>query len=559
MDAVNDPSIGVVVVMKSAQVGWTEILGNVVGFHIEHDPCPILLIQPTLEMGHAWSKDRFAPMLRDTPALHGTVKDARTRDSGNTLLHKTFPGGHITIAGANSPAGLASRPIRIVLCDEVDRYPPSAGTEGDPISLARKRSTTFWNRKLLMGSTPTVKGISRIEAAFDTSDQRYFFVPCPHCGEYQRLQWSQVQWPEGRPELAAYVCAQCGSLIDDRDKAIMLAAGEWRATKPENGTAGFHLNEIYSPWVSWGDMAQSFLEAKRLPETLKTWVNTALGETWEEQGDAVDETGLLKRRENYGPDIPAGAAVLTAGVDVQDDRLEAELVGWGVSEESWSIEYQIFTGDPAKPDVWRALDDWLLSRFDHETGAKLPIAAACIDSGGHHTKQVYAFCGKRFARHVFATKGQEGQGKPLVRRPNRKSKAQGKVFLVGADTGKDALYSRLKIEEPGPGYCHFPAHYDEDYFAQLTAEKAITKYVRGFAKRVWIKKTASARNEALDCRVLAMVALELLNANIPMIMARMAKRAEGDDAKEQPAEQKRAEPLRRKKPPRRKFATNWRP
>lgn len=560
MDAVNDPLIDTVVVMKSAQVGWTEILGNVVGYFVDNDPCPILLIQPTLEMGEAWSKDRLAPMVRDTQALRSKIKDAKSRDSGNTLLHKTFPGGHITIAGANSPAGLASRPIRVVLFDEVDRYPPSAGAEGDPVSLASKRTTTFWNRKKLMGSTPTIKGLSRIEAAYDGSDQRRYMVPCPHCDEPQALKWSQVHWPEGKPTEAYYVCEHCGSVITDHDKPEMLRRGEWVGSKPHNGVAGFHINELYSPWVTFGEMASSFVEAKRLPETLKTWVNTALAETWEEAGETVDETGLLDRRESYGPAIPQGAAILTAGVDVQADRLEAELVAWGPDQESWSAEYQIFTGDPAKPDVWQRLDDWLLSTFDHESGAKLKIASACIDSGGHHTQQVYAFTARRFSRRIFATKGMAGQGKPLIKRPDRKSKAKGKVFMLGADTGKELCYSRLKIAEPGPGYCHFPAHYQAEYFQQMTAEKVLTKYVKGFASRVWVKKSAHARNEALDCRILAMAALELLNVRIERVAARLKAQTEQTKAETplEPAPSPQQLTPKYAPPPRRRnWAKNW--
>lgn len=561
MDAVNDPAVEAVVVMKSAQVGWTEILGNVIGFFIDNDPCPILIIQPTLEMGEAWSKDRLAPMVRDTPALHNKIKDAKSRDSGNTLLHKTFPGGHITIAGANSPAGLASRPIRVVLFDEVDRYPPSAGTEGDPIALASKRTTTFWNRKKLMGSTPTVKGLSRIESAYEGSDQRRYFVPCPHCGTFQTLKWGGpdhpfgVKWPDENPSEAYYVCEDCASVITDADKAEMLRLGEWRPTKPGGAIAGFHINELYSPWVTFGEMASNFVEAKRLPETLKTWVNTALGETWEEAGETVDETGLLARRENYGPEIPLAASVLTCGVDVQDDRIECETVAWGHGEESWSVEYQVFTGDPAIPEVWKALDDYLLSTFDHESGAKLRISAACIDSGGHHTKAVYAFTARRFARRIYATKGVAGPGKPLVSRPNKNSKAKGRVFMLGADTGKDSVYSRLKITEPGPGYCHFPAHYDADYFAQLTAERVVTKYTRGFKTRVWVKKSAHARNEALDCRVLAMAALDIINVRIDRVAARIAQRQAPKPEPEKPPEMPRAA---RRPPPRRGgFVMGW--
>src|SRR5882672_4269896 len=232
MDAVADPAIREIWVMKAAQIGWTEILNNVIGFHIDQDPAPILLVQPNLEMAEAWSKDRLAPMIRDTPALRGKIADPRARDTGNTLLHKTFAGGHLTIAGANSPAGLASRPIRIVLFDEVDKFPSSAGAEGDPISLGKKRSTTFWNRKMLAGSTPTIKGSSRVEEGFEASDQRYYFVPCPHCQEFQRLTWPQVRWPEGRPEAAVYVCQHCGAEISEAQKPAMILAGEWRASKP---------------------------------------------------------------------------------------------------------------------------------------------------------------------------------------------------------------------------------------------------------------------------------------------------------------------------------------
>lgn len=556
MDAVNDPTVTDIVVMKSAQVGWTEVLGNVVGYFISQDPSPMLLIQPTLDMAQTWSKDRLAPMLRDTPALRGTVSDPKSKDSNNTILHKTFAGGHLSIAGANSAAGLASRPIRVLLCDEVDRYPPSAGSEGDPVNLARKRTTTFWNRKRLMGSTPTVKGTSRIEAAFESSDQRRYYVPCPHCDEMQPLKWAHVKWPDSHPEQAYYACEKCGAVITDADKPAMLAAGEWRSSMPFNGTAGFHLNELYSPWVSFGDMASMFVEAKKLPETLQTWVNTALGETWEDRGEQIDESGLLERRENYGPAVPIDAVVLTAGVDIQDDRLEIEVVGWGAGYESWSAEYNVLHGDPAKPDIWQKLDDYLLTQFDHESGAKMRIVSACVDTGGHHTQAAYRFCKARYSRHVYAIKGMAGTGRPLVRAPDRKSRASVRLFQIGVDTAKEMLYSRLKIAEKGPGYCHFPAHYDADYFTKLTAEKVMTKYTRGFATRVWVKKTTSIRNEALDCRVYAMAALELSGVNIERAGARLAQRAER--AKHEHAPAAIAEPtIQTARRPLRQQRKNW--
>lgn len=512
MDAVNDPTIHTVVVMKAAQIGWTEILNNVLGYFIDQDPAPVLMVQPTLEMATAWSKDRFAPMVRDTPTLTSKVADSKARDSGNTILHKTFPGGHVTMAGANSPAGLASRPIRIVLADEVDRYPPSAGAEGDPVSLAKKRMTTFWNRKLLMGSTPTVKGVSRIEAAFDGSDQRRFWVPCPHkeCGELQTLKWANVKWPEGKPEEAYYVCEHCGAEITDSDKPVMLRGGEWIAEGEANGIAGFHINEIYSPWSTFAEIALAFVAAKPFPETLKTWINTALGETWEEDGDQVDDDALIRRREEYGPEIPAEALVLTAGVDVQGDRLEVGIDAWGPGEECWAMDYRVLWGDPTQPQVWDDLDDVLKADWPHELGHRIRIGATCIDSG-YLTDMVYAFTGPRKNRRIFATKGMDGAGRPIAGPPSAQKTKNGKVitkFLVGADEAKRILTYRLRAK-PGPGRCHWHQGFDEEYFAQLTAEKKITKHTRGHPYDVWIK--TRPRNEALDIRVLNMAALKILN------------------------------------------------
>lgn len=288
MDAISDPRAETVVIMSSAQVGKTEIVNNLVGYHIHRDPAPILVIQPTTEMCEAWSKDRLAPMLRDSPELRGRVSEAKAKTSGNTLRQKKFPGGHLAIVGANSAAGLASRPIRILCCDEVDRYPASAGSEGDPVKLGTKRTATFWNRKVILVSTPTTAGVSRIEKAFLESDQRHFFVPCPHCGDAQRLRWPQVKWTDGDPLSARYHCIACGAGWTDAERWAAVRKGEWVAEAPFTGTAGFHLNELYSPWRCMAETVRDFLDAKSRPDMLKTWVNTALGETWQEQGDAPD-------------------------------------------------------------------------------------------------------------------------------------------------------------------------------------------------------------------------------------------------------------------------------
>jgi phage terminase large subunit GpA-like protein len=513
MDAVLDPSVREVWVKKSAQVGWTEILNNVIGYFVHQDPAPMLMVQPTVEMGEAWSTDRLAPMIRDTPVLRERIADPKSRDSGNKILQKRFSGGHLTIAGANAPAGLASRPIRIVLFDEVDRFPPSAGSEGDPVSLGRKRSTAFWNRKMLAGSTPTVKGASRIDAGFDSSDQRHLHVPCPHCDTTQRLYWSQVQWTDNDPSTAGYLCKACGSLWSNEERIAAVAEGcrrnLWVAEKPFDGIAGFHLFELHSPFVSIEEMVRSFLEAKKLPETLKTWVNTSLGEVWEEQGSTVEAGSLLERREPYGPEnIPEGVLLLTAGCDTQDDRVEVQLNGWGAGEENWPIEQRVFRGDPGKQQLWQEVDQYLMQGFHTEDGRKLYIEAAAIDSGGHFTQAVYDFVVSRKRRRVWAIKGMAGAGKlAWPKKASRTAKSRANVFILGVDAIKSILYGRLsKVTEPGPGYIHLPHDADEDFCKQLTSEKAITKYVRGRPSVVWEPREKGARQEAQDCWVYAYAA-----------------------------------------------------
>lgn len=524
MNAVNDQSVETVVVMSSAQVGKTEIINNIVGYYIHQDPAPMLVVQPTEKMAESWSMDRLSPMLRDSTVFKDLVKDPRSRDSGNKILYKRFPGGHITMAGSNSPSSLASRPVRVVLCDEVDRYPFSAGSEGDPVNLAKKRATTFWNRKIILTSTPTIKDFSRIEAAYLQSDQRRYYVPCSSCGEYQTLKWSQIRWPKDKPEEACYVCEVNGCVLVDTDKMEMLALGKWQPEAPElkGNIAGFHINELYSPWVTWGRMAAEFLKAKLLPETLKTWVNTSLGESWEENGDSVAEGSLLARRENWGELCPNGVLVITAGVDVQDDRLELEIVGWGLKEESWSLDYKVIHGDPVRAEIWQDLDSILEKPIKHAYGINMRIATTCVDSGGHHTAAVYSYCKKRQLRRIFAVKGSSISGKALVSRPSISNKMRVKLFSIGTDTAKEMIYSRLKIETIGSGYCHFPANRDDEYFKQLTAEKLVTRYHKGYPVRKW-EKPAGRRNEALDCRVYALAAFGILAPDLETLSNQMEK------------------------------------
>jgi phage terminase large subunit GpA-like protein len=551
MDAVNDPMVETVVAMWAAQTGKSQCLLNALGYYMDQDASPVLFLQPTLEMAEAFSKDRLAPMLRDTPKLHGKVKDPRSRDSGNTLLHKSFAGGHITLAGANSPASLASRPIRIFIADEVDRFPTSAGSEGDPISLGAKRTTTFWNRKRIYVSTPTIKGASRIESLYEASSKGKYHVPCPHCQTMQVLKWGQVHWPKtaegvAQPEFTIYVCEACAAEITEADKSEMVRQGKWVHEHPEKSIRGFWVNELYSPWVSWAEMVANFLLAKKHTETLKTFINTSLAETWEQEGESVDDGTLFGRREDYNTEeivkkyqdgqiwMPPKAVLITAGVDTQDDRVEMEVVGWGPGEESWSIEFITIRGNPALPEVWNELDRHLLKRYPHESGF-LPIAAAVVDSGGHHTKQVYDFCKRRQMRRIWAGKGQAGPGKPITGRPSKGNKAGVPLFPIGVDTAKEILYDRLRLDQFGPGYCHFPKRmeYDEEYFKQLTAEKLRTKFLKGFPVKYWEK--TRARNEALDMRVYALAALDGLKVNLDMRAEQLAKRT--DEAKAVPPPQ----------------------
>ncbi|QPA33423.1 phage terminase large subunit family protein [Thermaerobacillus caldiproteolyticus] len=526
MDAINDPAVETVVVMTSAQVGKTEILLNIIGYHIDYDPAPIMVMQPTLQMAQAFSKDRLAPMLRDSPALHGKVADARSRDSGNTMLHKTFPGGHITMVGANSPSGLASRPIRILLADEVDRFPTSAGAEGDPLTLAEKRTTTFWNKKKIFVSTPTIKGASRIEMAYENSTQEQWCLPCPNCGEYQPLEWNRIHFEDATME-----CKFCGFRFDEFTWKSRQQEGKWIARAEKTKVRGFHLNELASPWKRWTTIIEEFQEADRQAkmgnvELLKAWVNTALGETWEEKGETVDNENLANRREFYGCDVPEGVLLLTAGVDVQDDRFEIEVVGWGMDKESWGIEYKVIPGDLRRPDVWKQLDEYLSRTWENPDGVKMHIAAACMDSGGHFTMEVYEFCKAREHRRIFAIKGQrEDDNIPYIGNPTRANRKKAALFPIGVSIGKERIYSRLKILDPGPGYCHFPLEpekgYNEEYFKGLTSEERVKRYYKGKVKFEWVKKYV--RNEPLDCRNYAMAAMEIVNPNFEMLRDALKK------------------------------------
>jgi phage terminase large subunit GpA-like protein len=529
MDAIHEGATEIVG-MTSAQIGKTLIIKAIIGYHIDVDPCPILLVQPTVEMAETFSKDRLAPMIRDTPAISGRVCEAKSRDANNTILKKTFPGGHITMIGANAPAGLASRPIRIVLCDEVDRYPPSAGSEGDPVNLAKKRSITFRRRRrVFMVSTPGLKGASRIERAWLASDQRRFHVPCPHCGHRHALKWEHISIADERPETAMLRCPDCGALIEDKHKRAMLEAGEWIAENPEGKYPGFHLNELYSPWRTFAEIAADYYAAKGNPEEEKTWWNTSMGEPFADVGVSVEPSLLAEKRQNYDAQtLPAGVVCVTAGVDVQGDRLEIEFVGWGAGAESWGIYPQILRGNTGEAEIWTLLDDVLArARFTTEDGRVLRVIGVCVDSG-YETQNVYEFCTPRAARNIWATKGQEGQRPVWPRKVTRSRKFRGhQVRLVGVDSAKETIYSRFAIEDGKPGCCHFSMSYDEDWFTQATVETMVTSIdTRGRETRKWVKPRG-ARNEALDCRVYAYAAMVGLKVDRGLVLFRQGTEDRG--------------------------------
>lgn len=522
MDAITDISIRKVVIMSAAQVGKTDAMVlNPIGYYVHYDPSPIMVIQPTIDMAEKFSKEKLSPMIRDTPVIADRINE-KSRNSGNTIMQKIFPGGFITIAGANSPTGLRSHTVRILLADEIDGYPASAGSEGDPLMLATKRQTTFWNKKQVSISTPTIKGASRIEMEYEHSSKGEWNTPCPSCGALQPLVWGNVIFDKEDLTEINYVCEKCGTISSEAEWKEKFCEGKFIHEKPNNAVKGFHLNTLASTLTTWQEVVEKFLDAneavkKGNVELMKVWTNTEMGQTWEEDGEQIEEDELLKRRETYNCEVPEDVLYLTAGIDTQDDRFEIEVVGWGPEYESWGIQYSILYGDTGNllDPVWDDLDNFLLQSFEKADGTKLKIIVTCMDSGGHRANQVYKFCKARFNRRVFAIRGGSNSAAAYIQRPTKNNREKAYLFTLGVDTGKSWLMDRLKVEMPGPGYCHFPLDegkgYGEKYFKGLTSEKKVMRYKMGRPYFAWEPKDKGEhkRNEPLDCRNYATAAIEI--------------------------------------------------
>lgn len=535
MDAATDKRTETVVLMCSSQLGKSEALLNILGYYADQEPAPQLMLQPTVEMAEAFSKERITPMFTASPGLAGKLEEGKegrgsSRKSSTTIRMKHYPGGYLALVGANSPAGLASRPIRILLCDEVDRY--SATKEGDPLKLAIQRTQNFANRKITIVSTPTIKGASKIEEWFLRSDQRSFYVPCPHCGEEHVLKWEHVKWDKDEagnalPETAKMFCPECGAQTRGAYKPdlSMIERGRWKPTNPDSKIRGYHINALYSPWVNLCDLVGEFADVmkKRDRQGLMEFINLKLGEPWEEVSPEADRWERLHRRREYYPAddvLPDGVLLLTAGVDVQRDRLECTVYGWGMGRECWGIRHQIIYGRPDEADTWQQLDALLQRQYTLSNGARLTIACACVDSGdGETTLNVYQYTRPRERLRVFSVKGRGGIGVPFINNPTKNNPAGAMLFTLGVDSGKSLVMGRLAVEDEGPNFVHYPMQaergFGENFFKQLTAEVFEQKFEKGMVKASWIK--IRERNEALDCAVYATAAMEMLNPDFTLL------------------------------------------
>lgn len=537
MNAWTDPKVRHIVMVAASQVGKSEFLNNCIGYVIDQDPGSILFIHPTTIDAKEYSKLRIAPMIRDCPTLRVKVSDPKSRDSGNTILQKTYPGGILTMCGSTEAHALASKPIRYVLGDERDRWALSAGNEGDPWGLAMARQTTFYNAKSGEASTPTVKNASAIEASYATGTMERWKSCCPHCGEYHEIRWADIRFDYDEKLIAGsktykvrdiyYICPGCGCISTELE--MKNAPARWEADNPdayEQGTRSFWLNAFVSKWASWESIILKYLEAIGNSRKMQVVYNTCFGELWEDRGDLQDEDSLMARREEYHAELPDGVLVLTAGVDTQDDRMEYEIIGHGHFGETWGIEKGLIMGRPDDDATWAKLDEMVFDRVLHfENGIGLKMSMSFVDEGGHFTQDVRLRCRERIGKKVFCIKGMPGPDKPYTAPPKQmkivvKGRIIGKCwqYQLGVDAGKQIIMDNLAVQTPGSKYCHFPRRddYGSAFFAGLLSERLVYKQNKRQPWQ-WEKIPGHERNEVLDCRNYAMAAFKALPADLDKI------------------------------------------
>lgn len=578
LDAFTDPKVRRLILVSSSQIGKSEFENNIIGYIIDEDPSSILFIHPTTVDAKEYSKLRIAPMIRDCPTLRKKVADPKSRDSGNTILQKTYPGGILTLCGSTEAHSLASKPIRYVIGDERDRWAVSVGKEGDPWRLAMARQITFYNAKAVEVSTPTIKGASPIADSFYEGTMERWCVQCPHCGEYHDIKFADIRYEkeerivQGKTQYKVlqiwYTCPGCAAVSTERE--IKRQPAKWIAENPEayeRGVRSFWLNSFVSPWASWESTILEYLYAQGSSAKLQVVYNTRFGELWEDRGDLETEDSLMARREEYPAELPDGVLVLTCGVDTQDDRLEYEVIGWGHFGENWGIKKGVIMGRPDDERTWAALDDVIDKTYRFQNGIGLPVSMTFVDEGGHFTQDVRLQCRARIGKKVFAIKGRGGPNVPFTEMPKKQKIVVNKTavgtcwqYQIGVDSGKQTIMDDLRVQTPGPRYCHFPHSddYGAAYFKGLLSEHLVYKPDRK-QPWVWEKIPGHERNEALDCRNYALAAFKVLPANLDAIDRRL-KEMQGKSAA-RPVVTATAGPeqarRQRHKPARRKYYDEW--
>lgn len=549
LDAMSDPLVEWVTWMKSARVGYTKCINWFLGRHAHQDPCSTMVVQPTEGDAEGYSKDEVAPMIRDVEELRPLFPESNRRESNQTILHKIFPGGQWRFTGADSPRGFRRVSMRNMVFDETDGYKQVAGEEGDQIKLGVKRTEYYWNRKIIMGSTPTLKKTSRIAKAFARGTREYYRVPCPHCETPQVLGFENLKWPKGRPQDAGFQCIGCNRIIEYRWHRWMIEeadrrflAGDrrygWVATNPEpevfpSGRVhrSFHCWTAlsYAPNATWAHIAAEWMASHKNVEERKTFINTCLGLPYDGEGEAPAWRPLYDRRLAYTVGtVPVGGLILFAGVDVQKDRLEVEIVAYGRGMRSWSVDYRVLPGDTSaltgERSPWPALSRLLDEEFEHESGARLRLRMMGVDSG-YNTSVVYQWVSGHDPWRVIATDGRDtysqiiGTPKQVeVTKAGKKRARSVKLWPIGVSLAKSELYGWLRQQRPTDesgedlphGWCEWP-QYAEEYFRGLTAEEIVPRIVKGFRRYQWEK--VYERNEPLDCRVIARACAALVGCD----------------------------------------------